>query len=184
MLTGPLDVSVFTTSSSDSTVKAEVWCQLLLLKTLSLTCAPPPPSPRLSVYYRISCWRLVPVDNKSYIFTEKQDISACCVWWQRQTSLCPCVTLPSIVAQLTAERWGFPPADWWQWSSPRRNLWAPDCAEPRTPAETQQNFSQWGSESSTIRHTTPTHTRYVMCYSWCNTVQWKQQPKHIMFCCS
>lgn len=50
--------------------------------------------------------------------------------------------LPSRAAQPAARRWGFPPADWWRWSSRRRNPSALDCGEPRTPAETQQRFSQ------------------------------------------
>lgn len=63
--------------------------------------------------------------------------------------------LPSREAQLTAKRWGFPPADWWQWSSRLRNPSALDCGEPRTPAETQQHFSQSVSHTQ-IQYT---HTR-------------------------
>lgn len=59
-----------------------------------------------------------------------------------ELKICVCVFgLPSRAALLTAKRWGFPPADWWQWSSRLRNPLAPDCGEPRTPAETQQHYS-------------------------------------------
>lgn len=68
--------------------------------------------------------------------------------------------LPSRVAQLTAERLGFPPGDWWQWSSRLRNPSALDCGAPRTPAETQQRFCQ-----PQVLHT-HTHKQWHEIMSW------------------
>lgn len=100
----------------------------------------------------------------------------CC---KRKTlNLCLWVGLPSRAALLTAKRWGFPPANWWRWSSRLRNPLAPDCGEPQTPAKTQQHHSESHPKCNAHRDTQKCTLSHVLLMMQSGA---KQQARHIWF---
>lgn len=127
---------------------SQAWCELpsSLCLALSfpwmfmLTKLPPHPlSPPPAVLVQLDTW-LSPNHSRTQARTLAKYYHNNIMLMLKNKSAFVC--LPSRAAQLTARRWGFPPADWWQWSSPLRNPSALGCGAPRTPAETQQHLSQ------------------------------------------